>query len=528
MSSTDTTTKTGVAVVLQNLPPAETLNQMVDNLNYLCRVFDDAFNAIETQVNNERKKIISIQERVLKANEQTEMIAKYPNKSTTIHSHCEFPNINQDIPNKHNIHLNIPLINMTNKLNEIKRNKYNLTLSQRLKKAQNVDTLSLYSKISENTKSKNTEKIEGLGTLPKWIDSIGNTLLFNTDQNPYMKYSTTDNLFGKDQKARDKEEKELFAAPKTITDRKNLNMDEVYDIGYQPELENVPIFNAPQQLTALSGLGNLALDLKWGSTNQHKIAPTAVNFQDLPELEQLPDFDDIIPDEFGFGDYGTSNTPGNNNITSGNSNNNFNNNGPPAPPQPNNNGPPAPPAPPKPVQPSQNNIPQPPAPPPKPAPQPKPAAAAPIKKKSGGGRANLLASIRAGKKLKKAAKGGGAPGKKGKAGKGKKLPPKPMSMMDHLKMKLQARNKIMRGKTSNNNDNRNEMAPPKLDDDDMKINKKPSDIMKLRKTNRNKPKKDTDKTGLGLANLPDHMRKSMLIMDDSDDDQLSSASWDDQ
>ena len=35
----------GIPVALQNLTPAETLNQMVDNLNYLCVVMDNAFDA---------------------------------------------------------------------------------------------------------------------------------------------------------------------------------------------------------------------------------------------------------------------------------------------------------------------------------------------------------------------------------------------------------------------------------------------------------------------------------------------------
>jgi len=44
-------------VIVQNLAPAETYNQVVDNISYLCNVIDEAFNTIETTLNEEKKKI---------------------------------------------------------------------------------------------------------------------------------------------------------------------------------------------------------------------------------------------------------------------------------------------------------------------------------------------------------------------------------------------------------------------------------------------------------------------------------------
>lgn len=171
MSSAQTQTF-AVPVVLQNLPPAETMNQMIDNLNYLCTVFDTAFETIGHQINAERSKIESLQKRIAKASSKTDLIAKYPNKSTTVFSHCEFPKPKQEI--------DTPLISSTEPTKYIQRPKYNLPINQRLQRPPNCDTLKLFHSISEKTAPKQEERIVGLGKLPSWLDNVGDCLLFNT------------------------------------------------------------------------------------------------------------------------------------------------------------------------------------------------------------------------------------------------------------------------------------------------------------------------------------------------------------
>ena len=67
-------------------------------------------------------------------------------------------------------------------------------------------------------------------------------------------------------------------------------------------MENVPTFQVNTTLSGFSGMAGLALDEGWlgFKKQQHKIAPSGVDFGQLPELEALPDFGG--DDDFGFAD----------------------------------------------------------------------------------------------------------------------------------------------------------------------------------------------------------------------------------
>jgi len=199
---------------------------------------------------------------------------------------------------------------------------------------------------------------------------------------PYLKYETIQNLEGQEGVDKESEQKKMFNAPQSIRDKQNLIDKETYDIAYRPDLENVPTFQVNTTLSGFAGMDGLALDAGWlgFKKQQNKIAPSGIDFGQLPELEALPDFGG--DDEFGFGDA-------------------------PAPPPPK-----APTPPPQPPNPNtqQNNTQS--AAPPKPAANapaapisaaPKEPAAAPIAKpkpSGGGGRGALLDAIRAGSALK--------------------------------------------------------------------------------------------------------------------------------
>lgn len=298
-------------VVLQNLPPAETLNQMVDNLNFLSLVMDEAFSSIQSQIETERKKIESISQRVSKAAVKTELIAKYPNKATTVYSSSIFPSS----VNSKNEQIDETLINVISEVDDIPRPKYKLSTQQRLERAPMTDTLQLFGRLSERTKYRHKYVIRGLGNLPSQIASVSDCLLFNTDENPYIKYNTYENLsvklrkhFKKNQNGNMDDDK-LFDAPKTIKEKNRLMDGDTYDIAYHPEMGDVPRFSVT---TTLSGLGGLALDIGWQGTkvSNQKIAPSSVAFQDLPELhiqpDMLPGFDEM---DDAFGDLADINVP---------------------------------------------------------------------------------------------------------------------------------------------------------------------------------------------------------------------------
>eukprot|EP01083_Nonionella_stella_P270253 914974_1 len=450
-------------VTLQNLPPAETLNQVIDNLNFLCTVFDTAFDTITHQINSERSAIKSLQERIVKASSKTSLIGKYPNKSTTVFSHCSYPKEKQEKDE--------PLISPIESTKYVHRPKYKLSINERLARAPNCDTLKLFHSVSQKTSKKQEERIEGLGKLPSWLDNVGDCLLFNTDTNPYLRYEAIQNLEGKQGVDKEYEKKNMFQAPMSIREKQALIDKETYDIAYRPGLENVPTFQVNTTLSGFSGMDNLALDEGWlgFKKQQHKIAPSGINFEQLPQLEALPDFD--ADDEFGFADI------------------------PNAPPKA-----PTPPPPPPTQATSQEPVPKA-APPPKPASAPKEAAAAPLSKSDdsgGGGRGSLMDAIRRGKKLNNSRK------ERKQSAKAKAAPKQPMSLMDHLKARLKQRNNLMSGKNEASVVQKDAIKPPPtLPEDEV-----------LETTQSPKMHSSPDRTGLGLSNVPVSMRTSMLLMDD--------------
>lgn len=150
--------------------------------------------------------------------------------------------------------------------------------------------------------------------------------------------------------------------------------------------------------------------------------------------------------------------------------------------------------------------------------------------KAGGGRANLLDAIRAGQSLAKAGER--------KVIKQKPVLPRTLSLMDHLKAKLQARNNIMRGKSHSMADVNYRAGPvsrisvPVIDENVVLEEKQdkigildgvsPSPADNLAKLNEDL--KVSDETGLTLIKVPKSMRLSMML--DLDNISLSSGSND--
>ena len=116
-------------------------------------------------------------------------------------------------------------------------------------------------------------------------------------------------------------------------------------------------------------------------------------------------------------------------------------------------------------------------------------------------------AIRAGKKLSSSRK------ERKQNAKAKAAPKRPMSLMDHLKDRLKARNNLMSGKTEASAPKKNVIKPPPtLDEDDVLPD------IGMDEPEENKP----DRTGLGLSNVPASMKASMLLLDDPDE--MSSGS----
>ncbi len=94
---------------------------------------------------------------------------------------------------------------------------------------------------SNNSDMKRVEFImeeQGIGHLPRYIDTVGNILLFNSNINPYKEYQTLDNLAsaGRARDAEEESKKTLAVAPNSILSGDSLPDIMGMDLTYKPEM----------------------------------------------------------------------------------------------------------------------------------------------------------------------------------------------------------------------------------------------------------------------------------------------------
>lgn len=112
----------------------------------------------------------------------------------------------------------------------------------------------------------------GLGRLPADLSSVASLLLFNTEHTPYDEYAALDNLLGRDrsdEKPSDLDG-ELFAAPRTVAEGDTLPAAAMLDYTYAPELDELPAMSLPSALPNLPGVA----DLQWSGAGDDVLAPS--------------------------------------------------------------------------------------------------------------------------------------------------------------------------------------------------------------------------------------------------------------
>merc|ERR1712087_743977 len=138
---------------------------------------------------------------------------------------------------------------------------------------------------------------------------------------------------------------------------------------------------------------------------------------------------------------------------------------------------------------------------------------APISKpkaSGGGGRNALLDAIKRGKSLSNSR----TERKQSAKAKQQAVRKRPMSLMDHLKNRLKARNDLMSGKAE---PSKSVIKMPSVDE--VGAMDEPLDLMKSPPEIGSPPviEEQADRTGLGLSNVPQSMRVSMSLLDDPDE-----------
>ncbi|KAN0022268.1 hypothetical protein ACTFIU_004444 [Dictyostelium citrinum] len=349
-----------VPVVSNGLRETESILQIVDSLEKLEKVFNDMYSTISARVSHEKSRIDNVANRLNNAQHKVNQIVG-SKQAITVFSSAKYP-----ADKKWGDY--VPIYSGKHKL-PFKASHYHGLNSEDspIKKRPEDSYLDVNDLVfiekSIDTTSKEVEVKEGLGRIPAQIPSVSNLLLFNTQENPYKKYSNTlDNLSGGDAGDDDytifgdqlsKKKKKLGDAPVTVKDGDSRIDAENVKINYEPGTFEIPVYNFPSILP----LPNVAENITWAAESQ-SIAPSQ-----KATLNLLPTYDNS---NSGSAPVNQSSGDNNNNV---NNNNNNNNNSTgimqqPPPPQ-SNNAPPPPPPPPQ-----STNAPPPPPPPPVSAPPP--------------------------------------------------------------------------------------------------------------------------------------------------------------
>ncbi|GAM17591.1 hypothetical protein SAMD00019534_007660 [Acytostelium subglobosum LB1] len=365
-----------VPVVSNGLREPESILQIVDALDKLDKVFNEVYTSISSRVSKEKSRIDSVTNRLNNAQFKVNQIVGSRN-AITVFSSAKYPANKEwiDYSPLYSDKARAPFKPSHYHLHDVTAKPQDTYLE--------VNDLVFIEK-SIDAASKEISIKEGLGLLPHHIPSVSNLLLFNTQENPYKRYSNTlDNLSGtesdKPQVLGDKKKK-IGAAPVTVEKGDTLVQANGPGDGYHPTINPVELPNNSFPLDL--PLPNVAENIGWAAEQQIGIAPSN------QVSASLPIFDSAAGGEAMAGPATSVQPPSNS--------------GAPPPPPPSGAPPPPPPPPPPP---SSAPPPPPPPPPPSSRPPPPPTSAPEMddsdhdqKGSDGSAIGNLLADIRNGHK----------------------------------------------------------------------------------------------------------------------------------
>ena len=179
-----------VPIVSHDLRQEEFVLQIADTLEYLENVTEDIFGRITKRVQECQQRLDMVNKRTDSAQAKINAL-KGSKKAIRVFSGAKYPSgelaeVYQSI------------FDLDNDLKEIKRTQTEIKSKHKTANSNSIkDKLQFYSVTIKQKKDEDGDKKgEGLGKLPKTIDSVSSLLLFNTAENPYKKYVIMDPLAG--------------------------------------------------------------------------------------------------------------------------------------------------------------------------------------------------------------------------------------------------------------------------------------------------------------------------------------------
>ncbi|XP_076363685.1 WASH complex subunit 1-like isoform X2 [Tachypleus tridentatus] len=272
-----------VNMIPPDLRREETIHCIADSLDYLEKITNDIFSKINSKVSEYHQRLKAINERASVAQAKIDKV-RGTSKALKVFSSYKYPGIDQaeeyiccfgksgDRSLEEMPHL-VPHIAAKHPFPD-----------ERILK----EKLQFYNvRACERTRDKEQLTEEGLGSLPRELDSVTTLLLFNTSENPYKKYVILDPLGAvtKTRKSIEEEVKKecLGDAPYTILQREHLEKLDKHNYFYSPGLGQVPEMDVPLALPDLPGIAD---DLLYSADLGPSIAPSLPNTA-IPELPTI-------------------------------------------------------------------------------------------------------------------------------------------------------------------------------------------------------------------------------------------------
>ncbi|GFT43035.1 WASH complex subunit 1 [Nephila pilipes] len=170
------------AYELQLIPPdlrrEEAMIQIADSLDYMQKITDSIFKKILDRVSDYNKRLQSVCDRADIAQKKIDKI-RGSSKATKVFSSCKYPG-DENLDDYKILFTNDHGLKGKQTSSYHVKSKH-VTPDERILKQK----LQFYNvRVPERQREKNQMLEEGLGSLPKRLDSLSTLLLFNTSENP--------------------------------------------------------------------------------------------------------------------------------------------------------------------------------------------------------------------------------------------------------------------------------------------------------------------------------------------------------
>ncbi|XP_016402627.1 LOW QUALITY PROTEIN: WAS protein family homolog 1-like [Sinocyclocheilus rhinocerous] len=267
-----------VPLIQPDLRREEAVHQITGALQYLEMISTDIFSRVSQSVEKNRVHLQTVTDRIKLAQARVQKI-KGSKKATKVFSSAKYP-----APEKLQDYSSI----FTGAVDPASQKRPRFKVQSKLRPLDDKAPQEklMYLPVCVNTKKRSEDETEeGLGSLPRNVNSVSSLLLFNTTENLYKKYVFLDPLAGAVTKTHttletEKEDKP-FDAPLSITKREQLERQTAENYFYVPDLGQVPEIDVPSYLPDLPGIAD---DLMYSADLGPGFAPSVPASSSIPEL----------------------------------------------------------------------------------------------------------------------------------------------------------------------------------------------------------------------------------------------------